>query len=146
MVPYAVIIGGKYTFFIAHHYQFIENDKIEEGTLLNSPGPIDYHVGKRGKDVFKKLKRSLIHVFWSGVGEDIENENDVSDVEVGDLIETEYPNGNNEVVENFIQKCVICLPGDSDYASREKDHQCICEQCYQNKGVIDILKSVVCRT
>ena len=25
-------------------------------------------------------------------------------------------------------------------------HQCICEQWYQNKGDIDILKCVVCRT
>ena len=26
MVPYAIIIGEKYTYFIAHHYNFIEND------------------------------------------------------------------------------------------------------------------------
>ena len=36
MVPYAIIIGEKFTFFIAHHYNFIENDKIEEGTLVNA--------------------------------------------------------------------------------------------------------------
>ena len=35
-IPYAIIIGEKYIYFIAHHYKFIEKDKIEEGTLLNS--------------------------------------------------------------------------------------------------------------
>ena len=46
----------------------------------------------------------------------------------------------------FNQKCVICLEGDSDYAFSQCGHQAICEQCYQNKGDIDILKCVVCRT
>ena len=151
MCAYAIIIGEKYTYFIGHHYKYIENDKIEEGTLLNSPDPIDYHVENCGKDVFKKLECSLIHTFWPGVGEDIENENNFSDVEDeveegGDLIETQYLNGNNEVVEIFDQKCVSCLERDSDYAFRQCGHQCICEQCYQKKGDIDILKCVVCRT
>ena len=93
MVPYAIIIGEKYTYFIAHHYKFFEKDKIGEGTLLNSPDPIDYHVEKCGEDVFQKLERCLIHTFWPGVGEDVENEDDISDVEDeneedGDLIET----------------------------------------------------------
>ena len=84
-------------------------------------------------------------------GEDIGNEDDISDVgdeveEDGDLIETSYTNGNNEVVKIFNQKCVICLERDSDYAFRQCGHQCICEQCYQNKGDIDFLKCVVCRT
>ena len=29
MVPYANIIGEKYTNFLYHHYKFLENDKIE---------------------------------------------------------------------------------------------------------------------
>ena len=149
--PYAIIIGEKYTYFIAHLYKFMENDKIEGSTLLNSPDPIYYHVEKCGKEVFKKLERSLIHTFWPGVGEDIENEDDFLDVEDEieedeDLIETRYLNGNNEVVKVFNQKCVICLERDSDYAFRQCGHQCICEQCYQNKDDIDILKCVVCRT
>ena len=36
MCPYAIMAGEKYTFFIDHHYKFIGNDKIEEGTLLNT--------------------------------------------------------------------------------------------------------------
>ena len=100
--------------------------------------------------LLKKLERSLIHTFWPSVGKDIENEDDISDVEDevvedDDLIETQYLNGNNEVFKIFNQKCVICLERDSDYAFRQCGHQCICEQCYQNKGVVDILKCVVCR-
>ena len=48
MCPYATIIGEKYTCFIAHHYKFIENDKIEEVTLLITPYPILYHIEKCG--------------------------------------------------------------------------------------------------
>ena len=145
MCPYAIVIGERYTYFIAHQYKFIENSKIVEGTLLISPDPIAYHIEKCGLDAFKKLEHSPIHTFWPGHGEDDENEDDISDVEdevqeVGDLIETQYLNGNNEVIEIFNQKCVICLERDSDYAFRQCGHQCICEQCYQNKYDIDILK------
>ena len=34
MCPYTFAVGEKYTYFISTHYKFIENDKIEEGTLL----------------------------------------------------------------------------------------------------------------
>ena len=100
-------------------------------TTNNSLDPYDYHVEKCGLDSFKRLEHSLIHTFWSGHGEDIENEDDISDVEDeveedGDLIETQYLNVNNEMVKNFFQKCVICLERDSDYAFRKSDHQCIC--------------------
>ena len=111
---------------------------------------MDHHLGKRVADSCKRLERSLIHIFWSGHGEDVENGDGISDVEDeveddGDLIETQYLNGNNEVVKTFNQKCVICLEKDSDYAFRQCGHQCICEQCYQNKGDFNILKCVVCR-
>ena len=36
MVPYAIILGEKYKYFLYHRYKFIENDKIEEATLLNT--------------------------------------------------------------------------------------------------------------
>ena len=116
MVPYVFIIGENNTYFLYHHYKSIENDKIEEGTLLNvtnnSLDPYDYHVQKCGLDSFKKLEHSLIHTCWPGHGEDIENADDLSDVknEVdggGDLIETSYTNGNNEVVKIFNQKCYL---------------------------------------
>ena len=57
MVPYAVIIGEKYTYSLYNRYKFIENDKIQQGTLLNtidgSLDPYDYHVEKCGIVVFK---------------------------------------------------------------------------------------------
>ena len=113
--------------------------------------PYDYHLEKCGIDSFKKLERSLIHTFWPDVGEDIEDEDDISDVEDeveehGDLIETQYLNGNNEVVKIFNQKCVICYERDGVNAFRQSGHQCSREQCYQNKGDNNIIKSVVCRT
>ena len=93
----------------------------------------------------------MIHTFWPGFGEDIENEDDIRDVEDdveehGDLIETQYLNGNNEVVKILNQKCFICYERETVYAFRQCGHQCICEQCYQNIGDINILKCVVCRT
>ena len=143
MTPYAIMIGERYTYFLYYRYKFIENDKIEEGTLLNATNtsfdPNDYHLEKCGIDSFKILERSLIHTFDFGHGEDIVEENE-------DLIETQYFNGNNEMVKIFNQKCVICYERESVYAFRQCDHQCICEQCYQSKGDIDILKCVVCRT
>ena len=50
------------------------------------------------------------------------------------------------MVKIFNQKCVICYERDSVYAFRLCGHQCLCEQCYENKGDIDILKCVLCRT
>ena len=43
------------------------------------------------------------------------------------------------------QKCVVCFKRDSDYAFRFCGQQYVCENCYQNKGDIDILKCIVCR-
>ena len=149
MIPYAIMIGEKYTYFLDHHYKFIENNKIEEGTLLNTTNtswdPYDYHLEKCGIDSFKKLERSLIHSFWPGHGENQDDEFE-EDNEDEILIEPSYTNGNNEVVKIFNQKCVICYERESVYAFRQCGHQCICDQCYENKGDIDILKCVVCRT
>ena len=59
MTPYVFGVGSRYTYFISTHYKFIENDKIEEGTLLTSSDdgldPYDYHLSKNGLDCFKKL-------------------------------------------------------------------------------------------
>ena len=93
----------------------------------------------------------MIHTSWPGYRDrdgEVEDDSDVEDVveENEDLIETIYINGNNEMLKMFSQKCVICLERDSDYAFRQCGHQCICEQGYQIKGDIDILKCVVCRT
>ena len=143
MVPYAIILGEKYTYFLYHLYKFFANDKMEEGTFSKATNgsldPYDYHVEKGGVDSFKRLERSLIHTFWPGQGDDKEIEDDISDVEDeveedGDLTETSYTNGNNEVFKIFNQKRVICLERDSIYAFRQCGHQCFCEQCYQNKS------------
>ena len=96
-----------------------------------------------------KIEHTQIHTCWPGFEEDEQNEDDYlveEDEENEDLIETNFYNGNNEVGKIFSQKCVICLEKDSIYAFRQCRHQCICEQCYQNKGDIDMLKCVVCRT
>ena len=56
MVPYAIIIGEKYTYFIANHQKYIENNKIDKGTLLivTNMYPYDYHFNKCGADIFQK--------------------------------------------------------------------------------------------
>ena len=155
MIPYAIIVGEKYTHSLYLRYKFIENVKIEEGSLSkatnNSLDPYDYHVENCGIDAFENLENELIHTSWPGhrVGDgEVEDDSDVEDVvdENEDLIETIYTNGNNEMVKIFSQKSVICLERDSDYAFSQCGHQCICEQGYRNKGDIDILKCVVCRT
>ena len=150
MIPYAIMVGERYTYFLCHQYKFIENDKIEEGSLLNATNisldPYDYHLEICGIDSFKKLERNLIHTFRPDHGEDIENEDGDNDLVEEDIVETQYFNGNNKVVKIFNQKCVICYERDSIYAFRQCGHQCICKQCYQSKGDIDIIKCVVCRT
>ena len=132
MIPYTFAVGEKYTYFLSSHYKFIENDRIEQGTLLNatnkSLNPYDYHVEKCCKNAFKKLEHTQRHTFRPGFEEHEENEDDYpveEDEENEDLIETNFYNGNNEVVKIFSQKCVICLERDSDYAFRQCGHQCI---------------------
>ena len=87
----------------------------------------------------------MIHTFWPGIEDDISDiEDEVEENE--DFLETNYTNGNNEMVKILNQKCVICYEKVSVYAFIQCGHHCICEQCYQNKGDIEILKCVVCRT
>ena len=153
MIPYIFEIAEKYTYFLSTHYKFIENDKIEDGTLSSTTNsnldPFDYHLEKRGENSFKTLEHTQSHCFYIDSEENAEDEVDVlveENVEVDDLTETSYRNGTNEVVNVFIQKCVLSHERDSVYAFRKCGHQCICEQRYRKKGDIDILKCVVCRT
>ena len=85
MIPYAIMIGERYTYFLYNRYKFIKNDEIEEGTLLNATNtsldPYDYHLEKCGIDSFKKLERNLIHTFCFGHGEDIENEENEDNIQ-----------------------------------------------------------------
>ena len=76
--------------------------------------PYDYHLQKCGIDSFKKLEHSLIHTFWPGHGEDLENEDDdmvEEDVveENEDLIETQYFNGNKEVVKILFRSVLFVM-------------------------------------
>ena len=156
MCPYATTIGEKNTYFIAHHYRFIENDKVQEGTLLNATNknldPFLYHLGKCGVNSVEKLDCSQIHCCWPRDEEDenddlVEEDEDIDSVEEDEnVVETNYCNGTDEVVKIFNQKYVLRFERDSVYEFRQCGHQCICEQCHQNKGDIDILKCVVCRT
>ena len=95
------------------------------------------------------LEYSEIQTFYPHNDENEENEDGdlvEKDEENEDLIEANFTNGNNEVIKIFNQKYVLCLERDGVYAFRQCGHQCIYEQCCQNKGDIDILKCVVCRT
>ena len=152
IIPYTFAVGENYTYFLSSHYKFIQNDKIGEGTLINatndSSDPFDYHLGKCGVDSLKTLEHAHIHTFYPHE-EDEENEcGDLveEDEENEDLIETNYCKGTNEVVTIFNQKCLICYENDSVYAFKQCGHQCICENCYQIRGDIDLLKGVVFRT
>ena len=114
VIPYANMVGEKYTYFLYNRYKFIENDKIEEGTLLNATNnsldPYDYHVEKCGVHSSEKLERRLVHTFSPDHGEDQDQDQNGSekDEDEGHLIETNYTNGNNEVVKISNQKSVIC--------------------------------------
>ena len=83
----------------------------------------------------------------SGDMEEINKEDIEEDVEENvNIQELEYTDGSNEVVKIVNQKCVICFELDSDYIFKQCGCQCICEECYQSKGDIDILICVICRT
>ena len=152
MTPYVFAVGSRYTYFISTPFKFIENDKIEQGMILNSSNDdldlYDYHLSKNGMDCFKNLLEcNRIHSSWPGkecgfTEENVEDEEDVEE----DVNEIEYMDGGTEVVEVFNQKCVVCLERVSDYIFNQCGHRCVCEEYYQNIGYIDILKCVTGRT
>ena len=67
MIPYTFAVGDKNTYFLSSQYKNFENDKIEEGTLLNTTNdnldPILYHLGKCCVDSLKTLERSQFQSF-----------------------------------------------------------------------------------
>ena len=141
MCAYAIAIGGKNTYFINNHYKFMENDKIEKGTLLNtvsdSLDPFDYHLGKCGADSFQKLEYSQIHSFYCDIEDkNVEEEGNDVLVEEDEEVETNFCNWTNDVVKKFNQKCVICYERDSVYAFRQCGQQCICLECCQKKVIL----------
>ena len=64
MIPTAIAIGGKFTYFRSDHYKFFENNNIEEGILLNSTNdsldPFDYHLAKCDEGAFKTMECNQI--------------------------------------------------------------------------------------
>ena len=91
MCQYANMVGENYTYFISNHHKFIENDKIEEVTLLkgtnNNLDPFLYHLGKCSVDSFKRLERSQIHSCWPHDVEEGENVDVVEEDEDHVLVE-----------------------------------------------------------
>ena len=77
----------------------------------------------------------------SDIDDDIKVDIDESELEFRDRSDE-----SNELVKIWNQKCVKCFERDSDYVFKQCGHQCICEQCYQNKGRIDNLRRVICRS
>ena len=93
----------------------------------------------------RQSHRSQLHSCWSHdeVDENVDLDDEIQDE---GLIETNNFIGNNVLVKTFNQMCVICSEKDSVNEFRQCGHQFICEQYYQNKSDIDILKRTVCRT
>ena len=66
---YVFVVGSRYSYFIWTYSKFIENDKIVEGTLINSSNdsldPYDYHLSKNGLVCSKNLLEcNRIHSSW----------------------------------------------------------------------------------
>ena len=82
MILTAIAIGEKYTYFISDHFNVIENERIEEGTLSNSTNdsldPFDYHIAKCGEGAFKTMECNQIHNFYPN--EDAEQNDDEEDI------------------------------------------------------------------
>ena len=68
MNPTAIAVGVKHTYFLSDQYKFIENNKIVQGTLLNSPNhsvdPYDYHVLKCSENIFSKKRQKEFNSFF----------------------------------------------------------------------------------
>ena len=77
MCSSTIAVGEKTHIPYQNITNFFENDKIEEGTLLNATkdnlDPFLYHLGKFGEDAFKTLEHSQIHSFYLGCEKDGEN-------------------------------------------------------------------------
>ena len=100
-------------------------------------------------DAFKELEQTQINTCWPDFGEDIEDEDDglvEEDEENEDLTETIFTNRNKELVKFLNENCVICCEGDSANVFRQCGHECICDDCYQNRINTALLSCVVCRT
>ena len=131
----------KYICYITDQYKIIENNKIEEGILINSSNdsvdPRDYHLLNCGENTFLKITIEKNRSFYK----DDDQER------------------NNEKVKVYNRKCVLYFENPSVYAFRQCGHQCICENCYAHlfeavggtqivheRWDINLLRCAVCRT
>ena len=108
MIVSTIAVGEGFTYFISKHYNYIENDKIEEGTSLNNTNknldPFAYRLKKCVEDVFQTMFCFQIHAYHTN------EEHEEEDIwrtqrqlelwidEQRDLQAPEYFNGSNEVV------------------------------------------------
>ena len=78
MIRIAIAVGKNYIYFIYDPYKIIENNKIEEGTLLNSTNdsvdPYDYHPLKRVEIAFEEVNFERIHTYYPNDDDDEEEE------------------------------------------------------------------------
>ena len=80
MVIKAIVIGKRCTTFIFDHYNISENEKIEEGTILNaaneSDDPSDSRVLECGENAFTEVDNEQIQTYnqVNGYEEDEEDE------------------------------------------------------------------------
>ena len=142
MTAFSIDVGEKYTYFIPNHCKLIEDDKVEEGTLLNESvinnDPYAYHLANCGAGAFKTVEYSRVHTYYLNKEED-----DVDEVLVEEQehsFKPDYCNGNNEMVKHLFQESVLSFEKPSGYALRQSWHQCVCENCNQNKSDVDISK------
>ena len=160
MIPTAKAVRTKDKCFKSDHRNFNENNKIEEGTLIkatnDSLDPYDHHLAKCGEGAFEMMECNQIHSFYLKKEAKEDDEAEVfwrAQRELDDWVEEQrnldkcgYCNGNNQMVNIFNQKSVICFENPSLYAFRHCGHPYIWKSSYQNKGDVDILKRVIGRT
>ena len=125
MLPYAVAVGEKYTNFISDHQKYIENDKLEELTLLNttenSSDPFDYHFFKNGENALTRLTREVVHTYYPDKDDDDEDiwrtqrVLNVLYAAIEAAHKLDYSNGNTEMVKILNQKCVKNLENHNAY-------------------------------
>ena len=144
MIPNAISLGEKYTSFVSEHYKFIENGRIEERSLLYSTDGSGvlyvYHLANCGVGAFKTIECIQIYTCYPEKEDD--EEEDVWRAqrkmyawveEQKNLGQPTFCYGNNEMMKNFNQNCVICFKNSSVDAFRQRGHQCICEDCWTIK-------------
>ena len=159
MIPTLKAICGIDTNFLSDLCKYIENNRIEEATLLNNTAnsldPFDFHVLRCGEKFCNEIEHNLIHTYYSDADEDEDEDEDIRrnqrDLEQWgapqeELFKPYCCNGNVEIVKIFNQFYVICVETPSFFAFCLRGHQSVCEKGYQSRGGVDLLNFVLCKT